>query len=172
MASFAKLNDKVVEKVESLVNEVIQDENGVEQEQLGINFLRNLYNEPDAIWKQTSYNTVAGQHILGGTPFRGNFASIGYTWDENNQIFWPQKLYASWNKNISNASWEAPIQYPLILNDEADPVVWEWQITWNENAYQTDNTKGWEGVKYNSDGTNHFDTATYDWNGSSWVVKS
>ena len=43
----------------------------------------------------------------------------------------------------------------------------EWGITWNETAYQADNTKGWEGTKFNVDGTDHSDTATYDWNGSS-----
>jgi hypothetical protein len=83
MASFAKLNsENIVITVESVVNEVIKDSNGVEQEQIGIEFLRNLYKEPNAIWKQTSYNTVNGVHLLGGTPFRKNHAGIGYTYDE------------------------------------------------------------------------------------------
>ena len=47
----------------------------------------------------------------------------------------------------------------------------EWFITWNETAYQADNTKGWEGTKENVDGTDHSDTATYDWNGTAWVAQ-
>jgi hypothetical protein len=70
MASFAKLNSaNIVITVESVVNEVLKDSNGVEQEQLGIDFLRTLYNEPNAIWKQTSYNTmvefiITEEHLL------------------------------------------------------------------------------------------------------------
>jgi hypothetical protein len=63
MASFAKLNsENIVITVESVVNDVLKDSNGVEQEQLGIDFLKKLYNEPNAVWKQTSYNTVGGVH--------------------------------------------------------------------------------------------------------------
>ena len=58
MASFSKLdNNNIVTTVVSVVNKVITDNNGIEQEQLGIDFLKTLYNEPNAIWKQTSYNT-------------------------------------------------------------------------------------------------------------------
>ena len=32
-------------------------------------------------WKKTSYNTVGGVHSNGGTPFRKNFAGIGYKYD-------------------------------------------------------------------------------------------
>jgi len=96
MASFAKLNsENIVTIVESVVNEVLHDVNGVEQENIGIQFLRNLYNEPNANWKQTSYNTYAGIHKLGGTPFRKNHAGIGYTYDENRDAIIPKKPYNS-----------------------------------------------------------------------------
>ena len=123
------------------------------------------------MWIQTSYNTVSNQHKNGGTPFRGNYAGIGYEWDEDNQIFWSKKPYASWVKNTSTASWDAPITYPSVTDDGADPVVWQWSISWNETAYQADNTKGWEGIKRNVDRTDHSDTATYDWNGTAWVAQ-
>jgi hypothetical protein len=42
-------------------------------------------------WKKTSYNTVAGVHTLGGTPFRKNYAGIGYTYDESRDAFLPPK---------------------------------------------------------------------------------
>ena len=57
MASFAKLENNIVERVESVVNEVIKDSNGVEQEQLGINFLKTLYNEPNAFISPKPYNS-------------------------------------------------------------------------------------------------------------------
>ena len=113
MASFAKLNsENIVITVESVVNDVLKDSNGIEQEQLGIDFLRTLYNEPNAIWKQTSYNTVAGIHNLGGIPFRKNYAGIGYTYDSQRDAFIPPKPYNSWILNESTCLWEAPISYP------------------------------------------------------------
>ena len=87
MASFAKLDvNNVVTQVDRVNNAVIQDENGIEQESLGIAFLRNHYNEPDAKWVQTSYNTSLGVHKKGGTPLRMNYASIGGTYDPDKDI--------------------------------------------------------------------------------------
>jgi len=112
MASFAKIENNIVIAVHSVVNEVLKDSNGVEQESIGIQFLKNLYNEPNAIWKQTSYNTVGGVHLLGGTPFRKNHAGIGYTYDENRNAFISPKPYNSWILNETTCRWEAPIARP------------------------------------------------------------
>jgi hypothetical protein len=112
MASFAKIENNIVITVESVVNEVLKDSNGIEQEQLGINFLRTLYNEPNAIWKQTSYNTHGNVHSLGGTPFRKNHAGIGYTYDLQKEAFIPPKFFNSWILNETTCLWEAPIPYP------------------------------------------------------------
>jgi hypothetical protein len=112
MASFAKIENNIVITVHSVVNEVLKDSNGIEQEQLGINFLKTLYNEPNAIWKQTSYNTNGGIHSLGGTPFRKNHAGIGYTYDSNRDAFIPPKPYNSWILNEDTCLWNAPIPYP------------------------------------------------------------
>ena len=113
MASFAKLNsENIVITVESVVNDVLKDSNGIEQETIGVQFLKNLYNEPNAIWKQTSYNTNAGVHSLGGTAFRKNHAGIGYTYDETKDAFIPQKPYNSWILNETTCNWDAPIPYP------------------------------------------------------------
>jgi hypothetical protein len=117
MASFAKLNsENIVITVVSVVNEVLKDSNGIEQEQIGINFLKNLYNEPNAIWKQTSYNTHGGVHSLGGTPFRKNHAGIGYTYDSQRDAFISPKPFNSWILNESTCNWEAPISYPITYN--------------------------------------------------------
>ena len=112
MASFAKigLNNKVIE-VLSVVNEVLHDANGVEQESIGIDFLTKLTGYP--VWKQTSYNTVGGVHNNGGTPFRKNHAGIGYTYDEDKNAFIPPKPFNSWILNESTCNWESPIPYPI-----------------------------------------------------------
>ena len=111
MASFAKigLNSKVIE-VHSVVNEVLHDSNGVEQESIGIDFLTKLTGYP--LWKQTSYNTHGGVHSLGGTPFRKNHAGIGYTYDEDRDAFIPKKPFNSWILNEQTCLWEAPVAYP------------------------------------------------------------
>ena len=121
MASFAKigLNNKVIE-VLSVVNEVLHDSNGIEQEVNGIDFLTKLTGYP--VWKQTSYNTQAGVHKLGGTPLRKNFAGIGYTYDEDRDAFIPKKPFNSYILNESTCLWESPIPYPQDNN----------KYNWNE----------------------------------------
>ncbi len=127
MASFAKigLNGKVIE-VQSLVNEVLHDSNGVEQESIGIDFLTKLTGW--AIWKQTSYNTFGGVHLFGGTPFRKNHASIGMTYDENRDAFIPIKNFNSWVLNEDTCRWEAPVAKPQDNN----------RYTWNESTLTWD----------------------------------
>jgi len=116
MASFAKIENNIVITVESVVNEVLKDSNGVEQENIGIQFLKTLYNEPNTVWKQTSYNTHGGVHSLGGTPFRKNHAAIGYTYDENRDAFIAPKPFNSWILNEDTCLWEAPVAYPVDSN--------------------------------------------------------
>ena len=111
MASFAKigLNGKVIE-VLSVVNEVLHDSNGVEQESIGIDFLTKLTGYP--VWKQTSYNTYGGVHSSGGTPLRKNHAGIGYTYDEDRDAFIPKKPFNSWILNETTCQWKSPVAYP------------------------------------------------------------
>jgi hypothetical protein len=129
MASFAKigLNGKVIE-VLSVVNEVLHDSNGIEQEVIGIDFLTKLTGW--AIWKQTSYNTIGGVHIKGGTPFRKNHAAIGYIYDEDRDAFIPKKPFNSWILNEDTCRWEAPVAYPQDDND----------YKWNEQTLSWDLT--------------------------------
>jgi len=128
MASFAKIENNIVITVVSVVNEVIKDSNGIEQEQLGINFLKTLYNEPNSNWKQTSYNTKGGVHTEGGIPLRKNHAGIGYIYDANRDAFIPQKTYNSWILNEQTCLWEAPIVYPKDGN----------RYIWNEQTLSWD----------------------------------
>jgi len=116
MAYFAKLGTgNIIEQVISINNSVITDANGVEQEQLGVDFINKLYNT-NAIWKKTSYNTNGGVHSLGGTPFRKNYAGIGYTYDSQHDAFISPKPYNSWILNEQTCLWEAPVAYPVDSN--------------------------------------------------------
>jgi hypothetical protein len=127
MASFAKigLNNKVIEVLSVHDNELL-DSNGVEQEVNGIDFLNKLTGW--SIWKQTSYNTRGGEHILGGTPFRKNHASVGYTYDEDKDAFIPPKPYPSWTLNETSCLWEAPVAMP----DDDNRYIWnESTQTWD-----------------------------------------
>ena len=131
MASFAKigLNGKVIE-VQSVVNEVLHDANGVEQENIGIDFLTKLTGW--AIWKQTSYNTHGGVHNKNGIPLRKNHAGIGYTYDEDRDAFIPKKPFNSWILNEQTCLWEAPIVEPTeqLENNQ--------YYSWNESIINWD----------------------------------
>ena len=111
MASFAKLglNGEVLEVV-AVDNSVTTDSNGIEQEKLGVNFLTEHTNWP--VWKQTSFNTLKGVHLLGGTPFRKNFAGEGFTYDSTRDAFIPPKPFNSWTLNEDTCDWKAPVTYP------------------------------------------------------------
>ena len=63
-------------------------------------------------WIQTSYNTFGNQHKLGGTPLRGNFAGVGFTYDRQNDVFYGPQPYASWTLNQTTWLWEAPTPMP------------------------------------------------------------
>ena len=128
MAHFAKLDENnIVTAVHVVNNEVAPDE------ATGIEFLNNLHGE-DGVWKQTSYNTFGGQHNLGGTPLRKNYAGIGYIYDEDRDAFIEPKPFPSYLLNEEKCQWEPPIPYP---NDGE-------QYVWNEESYQEDNTTGWD----------------------------
>ena len=70
--------------------------------------------------KRTSYNTINNQHLLNNTPFRGNYAGIGYIYDETNDVFYSPQPNDSWILNTSIWIWEAPIDYP----DDGEFYLW------------------------------------------------
>ena len=118
MAHFAKLGTgNIVEQVISINNSLITDANGIEQEQLGNDFINKLYNTRD-VWKQTSYNNN----------IRKNFAGIGFQYDQTRDAFIPPKPYNSWVLNEDTCNWQSPVDYP---DDDKG-------YTWNEQ------TKSWD----------------------------
>ena len=126
MAHYAKLgiNSKVM-SVEVVADSDCQNADGIEDEEVGRQFLENIHNWP--LWKKTSYNTVGGQHKLGGTPLRGNYAGIGYIYDEDNDLFLPKKPHASWVLNVAEARWQSPIgDAPALSEEEQATHTYEW----------------------------------------------
>jgi len=123
MAHFAKLGKgNIVEQVVVLNNNVITDANGQEQEQLGVDFLNNMYGTND-VWKQASYNGS----------FRKNFASIGFKYDQGRDAFIEPKPFNSWNLNETTCRWEAPVAKP----DDGQYYRWneenqQWELVVNE----------------------------------------
>ena len=148
MAHFAKINDdNEVLTVLTLDNKSMLNSDNVEEESVGQQYLQTHNNWPAAKWIQTSYNTLNNVHKLGGTPFRGNYAGTGYTWDSSNNIFWPPKPYSSWVKNTTTATWDPPVAMPSLtaeqktqntrpdVNTEATHA---WGYSWNESNVSWD----------------------------------
>ena len=140
MAHFAKLgsNSKIIQ-VLTLDNKDMLNADGVEDESVGQQYLERHNNWPAQMWIQTSYNTARGKHKSGddSKAFRGNYAGIGYTWDEDNNIFYPKKPYASWVLNTSEARWQSPIgdaPNDLSVEEKAARTSYEW----NEDAKSWD----------------------------------
>jgi len=137
MAHFAKINnDKKVIAVLTLNNSDMINDSGVEDELAGQKYLEKHNNWPAQMWIQTSYNTAGGKHSKGGTPFRGNYAGIGYTWDEDNNIFLPKKPFNSWVKDVATASWKSPIGDAPALTEEQKTAMSYY--SWNEAGQSWD----------------------------------
>ena len=141
MAHYAKLgiNSKVI-AVHVVSDNDCLNASGVEDEEVGRQFMERIHNWP--LWKKTSYNTSGGQHKNGGTPFRGNYAGIGMTYDEDNDIFISKKPYASWVLDVPSASWKSPIgDAPELTQEQKDQNTantHRWSYTWNEAGQSWD----------------------------------
>ena len=96
MSHFAKVENGTVTQVIVVEQEVLDT---------------GLFGDP-SLWVQTSYNTLGGVHVLGGTPLRKNYAGVGYTYDSERDAFIPPKIYNSWELNEETCLWQAPTTMP------------------------------------------------------------
>jgi hypothetical protein len=134
MAYFAKIGTgNIVEKVISVNNSVITDSNGIEQEQLGVDFINNLYGTND-VWKKTSYNTRLGKyydminnkHVLSqdqSKAFRINFAGLGMVYNSTINGFTEKQPFPSWTLNVDTGDYSSPIPRP------EDGNIYQWNET-------------------------------------------
>ena len=139
MPHYAELNENnEVIYVAYMGDEIITDENGIEQEQLGIDHLHTNHGA-DRTWVRTSYR---GR-------FRGNYAGIGYTYMTDvatlgvgsTDIFIPPKPFESWSLDADVARWKSPLGFePGLTTSQYDE---GYHYEWDESAYQADNTQGW-----------------------------
>lgn len=117
MAHFAQLDDdNIVVNVLVVANEDIFDENGDEQEAIGVQFLQDLFGTTD-VFVQTSYNNN----------FRGSYASIGGHYDPQLDAFFPEQPFPSWRKDTTNLCWVAPVDCP-------EPQDTNGVMSWDEDA--------------------------------------
>jgi hypothetical protein len=113
MAHYAKVTDGIVTKV--IVAEA--------------DFFDTFVDDSAGEWIQTSYNTYGGEHLLGGTPLRKNFAGVGFTYDYDKDAFIPPKPFESWILNETTCLWQPPVAYP----DDGNQYIWNEDITnWTE----------------------------------------
>ena len=128
MAHFAELNSaNLVLRVCVVDNKDTANADGVEKEYIGQAFLERALG---GTWKQTSYNGN----------IRGNYAGKGFTYFVDQDLFMPPKLYASWSMSTADATWVAPITTPTLTEEEVSAGKF---YSWDEDAYQADNTQGW-----------------------------
>jgi len=115
LAHFVRLENGIVVQGIVVNNAELLDENGVENEQKGINFCSNLLG---GTWIQTSYNGK----------IRKNYAGVGYTYDETLDAFVPPKPFASWLLDTDKAQWKAPVEMPT----DGEIYTWNEETTsWN-----------------------------------------
>jgi hypothetical protein len=92
-------------------------------------FFTTFVDSSPGAWIQTSYNTIGGKHTQGGTPLRGNYAGIGYTYDHTNDVFYAPQPFPSWTIKAPEWTWEAPTPMPT------DGKVYKWNeptLAWVE----------------------------------------
>ena len=121
MAHFAELGENNI-----VLQVIVVSDADASTEEAGVAFCRNLLG---GTWKQTSYNTRGGVHALGGTPFRKNYAGVGYTYDSGRDAFIPPKPYESWSLTEETCLWDPPVPYPT------DGKLYRWveeNLNWQE----------------------------------------
>ena len=146
MAHFAKLDENNI-----VLEVIVVSDADAPTEEAGQAFYRKLFKDETSVWKQTSYNTHGGVHVLGGTPLRKNFAGKGFTYDADKDAFIQPKEpdQQEWVLNETTCQYEAPIPMPETYIDgqtyNGEPV--PDQYVWEDDVYRADNTQGW--VKIN-----------------------
>ena len=131
MAHFAQLDENnVVTQVIVVSNDDCSDSNGTEVESIGVAFCQKLMGA-GTNWKQTSYNDN----------MRVRYAGIGYSYNASLDAFVPPQPYASWTLDNGTADWVSPLGAAPTLTD--DQIAANSYYSWDESAYQADNTTGW-----------------------------
>lgn len=134
MAHYAKLDDNNVVTDILVVDDAQESENGIMWVQ---QWLKDSFGGKQ--WLKTSYNTIGGKHLQGGTPLRKNYAVIGGDYDAQRDAFRAKKPYPSWILNEDTCMWEPPMPDPTV--NTGRPPYWKWD---EERYINGDGTQtGW-----------------------------
>jgi len=117
MAHYAFLDNN------NTVTEVIV---GKDEGEDGVDWEQHYGDFRGQVCKRTSYNTRGGVHANGGTPFRKNYAGIGYSYDSERDAFVPPKPYASWVLDEQTCLWNAPVPMPEDAGTGEPPKRYQW----------------------------------------------
>ena len=118
MAHYALINEELT---------VVSVITGVEETTDGVDWEQHYGDFHGLLCKRTSYNTRGGIHFNGGTPFRKNYAGVGYTYDPNRDAFIPPQPFPSWVLDEETCQWTAPVEYP----DDGNGYLWdEGSLSW------------------------------------------
>jgi len=135
--AYVKMANTTIGTVENVIVVADKDEDNLEQfEQEGLLLLK------------TSYNTYDGKHHDpetgeedDGEAIRWNYAGIGHIYDAVRDAFYTTSPHPSWILNETTLLWDPPIGWEkptdVVNTDRFNR--WEW----DEELYQSDNTKGW-----------------------------
>jgi hypothetical protein len=107
----------------NIVVEVIY---GKEENEEGIDWEQKYSEIRQQQCKRTSFNTKGGTHLLGGTPFRKNYAGLGYSYNQIRDAFIPPKPYPSWTLNEDTCLWDSPIPIPEDAGTGEPPKLYKW----------------------------------------------
>lgn len=111
MAHFAQINE------DGIVIDIMKINDDYEND--GQDYINNVCMIPGR-WIKTSYNTIGNTHKYDGIPFRGNYATLGGTYDEERDVFLNKKLHPSMTLNEENYQWEYAVPLPdkIVLPSE------------------------------------------------------
>ena len=146
MAHFAKLGvDNVVLAVVAMDTITTMTSGGIEKEDIGIAYLATHHGHEN--WRKCSYNTHAGVHAEGKTPFRANYPSIGDYYSTAHDIFYKPRpsdtdgdLMNSHTLNTTTGEWDAPFTPPTLTTEQQTA---KSSYRWDESVWVANNTQGW-----------------------------
>lgn len=108
--SFTSSHYAFLNKNNVVVNVLVYKDNGLPE---GYESFEDYYGEAMGMTcKRTCPDTLAGSHISGGTPFRGNYAQLGHLYDEELDAFVEKQPFPSWTFDQETYSWYPPTPYP------------------------------------------------------------
>lgn len=98
-------------------------------------FFNTFVDSSPGMWLQTSYNTRGGVHYGpdglpdGGVALRANYAGVGFTYNQQEDVFYAPQPFPSWTISGPDWIWKAPVPVP----EDGKQYIWdEATLSWVE----------------------------------------